>query len=273
MSGLGDFLARHGAAIRVTVAEAVGSTPREAGAEMFVAASASYGTIGGGVLEYEALERARKMLARGEDLAEIDATLGPESGQCCGGRVRLMLGRLDGVARAAAVEAEARRFGARPEVLIFGAGHIGRALARVLSGMPVRPRLIDARAEELAKASEVETVLSAMPEAELRQAGPGHGCVIATHDHALDFLLAGEALAMGRAAYIGMIGSKTKRGRFENWLGRAMPGVSSAALVSPMGRAAPADKRPEVIALFVAAELVAALASTGSIPSRMEAEG
>ena len=75
--------------IRVRVTRARGSTPREAGATMIVAAETTQGTIGGGQLEYMAIDRARQMLARGEATASLDIPLGPEIGQCCGGRVEL----------------------------------------------------------------------------------------------------------------------------------------------------------------------------------------
>ena len=99
--------------IRVRIISARGSTPREAGAEMIVTAHATQGTIGGGQLEYMAIDRARQMLARGEAAARMDIPLGPEIGQCCGGRVVLALDR-----QAATPED-------RPDVLIFGAGHVG----------------------------------------------------------------------------------------------------------------------------------------------------
>ena len=79
-----------------------------------------------------------------------------------------------------------------------------------------------------------------------------------THDHALDFLIAREALARGDAAYVGMIGSRTKRVSFERWLRRAEDGAAAdtGALVCPIGAAGRPDKRPEVIAAFVAAEIM-----------------
>ena len=122
--------------IRVEVTRSRGSTPREAGATMFVSAEITQGTIGGGQLEYMAIDRARQMLARGEDAAIMDVPLGPEIGQCCGGRVELSLDRITALPRAPD----------HPQVLIFGAGHVGRALARALRLLPLRPILIDQRA-------------------------------------------------------------------------------------------------------------------------------
>jgi len=231
--------------IRVTVAEAQGSTPREAGATMHVTADALHGTIGGGRLEWMAIGAAREMLADGENAREMDVPLGPQIGQCCGGRVRLALSRVAGLP-----EPEAY-----PPVLIFGAGHVGRALARALAPLPLAPVLIDGRAGELAMAPPgTATRLTALPEAEIRAAPPGTAYVILTHDHALDFLLAGEALGRADAAYIGLIGSATKRARFERWYG-----ATALRLTCPIGAAGRGDKRPDVIAAHVAVEVLGAV--------------
>ena len=231
--------------IRVRITRARGSTPREEGAEMMVGPEAVTGTIGGGQLEYLAIDRARQMLARGEDRAVMDVPLGPEIGQCCGGRVELTLDREP--ATPAAPE---------PSVLIFGAGHVGRALARALLPLPVQVRLIDQRAAELALAPEVPGELTPLPEAEVRRAPPGSAYVILTHDHALDFLIAAEALARGDAAYVGMIGSATKRATFSRFA--RSRGIAPGPLTCPIGGTV-RDKRPEVIAAFTAAEIMATL--------------
>lgn len=230
--------------IRVRLARVRGSAPREAGAEMFVGREATVGTIGGGQLEYMAIDRARQMLARGEAEAAMDVPLGPEIGQCCGGRVELRLDRaLPPVERPG------------PPVLIFGAGHVGRALAAALLPLPLAPRLIDQRAAELALAAPgVPTLLTPLPEAEIRAAPPGAAYVILTHDHALDFLLAAEALRRGDAAYVGMIGSRTKRATFGRFA--RQQGVSTDALICPIGWGGTRDKRPAVIAALTAAELL-----------------
>ena len=229
--------------IRVEITRARGSTPREAGATMFVMLDATQGTIGGGQLEYMAIDRARQMLARGETAAHMDIPLGPEIGQCCGGRVELTLTHV------ASLPAPSEH----PQVLIFGAGHVGRALGRALALLPLRPILIDQRAPELAQASG-ETRLTPLPEAEIRAAPIGSSYIILTHDHALDFLLAIEALKRPDAPYIGMIGSATKRAQFHRFA-RAQ-GVAPDRLTCPIGAGGSGDKRPEIIAAFTAAELI-----------------
>ena len=232
--------------IRVRITSARGSTPREPGAEMLVGPEATTGSIGGGQLEYLAIDRARQMLARGEDAAIMDVPLGPEIGQCCGGRVELSLDRITALPRAPD----------HPQVLIFGAGHVGRALARALRLLPLRPILIDQRAPELALAS-TETRLTPLPEAEIRDAPDGTSYLILTHDHALDFLLAAEALRRPDAPYIGMIGSATKRAQFQRFA--RTQGIAYDRLTCPIGAGHSRDKRPEIIAAFTAAELIARL--------------
>ena len=246
--------------IRVRVTRARGSTPRDAGAEMFVAADTVQGTIGGGQLEYMAIDRARQMLARGEAEATMDVPLGPEIGQCCGGRVELALDR---------AAAQPREAG--PQVLIFGAGHVGRALARALTPLPCRPILIDQRTAELAQAEGVEQKLTPLPEAEIRAAPLGSAYVILTHDHALDFLLGAEALKRTDAPYIGMIGSRTKRESFRRYLAQTAPALDPARLICPIGAGFSGDKRPEVIAAFTAAELIARLTASATASSRTNA--
>lgn len=230
--------------IRIRITRARGSTPRDEGVEMFVGQDSVTGTIGGGQLEYLAIDRARQMLARGEAQTVMDIPLGPEIGQCCGGRVELTLDR-----------EPASPAPPRPSVLIFGAGHVGRALARAMLPLPVTLRLIDQRPAELALA-DVPGELTPLPEAEVRRAPPGSAYVILTHDHALDFLIAAEALARGDAAYVGMIGSATKRATFARFARQR--GIDPAPLTCPIGDRV-RDKRPEVIAAFTAAEITATL--------------
>ncbi len=252
------FLGGHEDVALVRVASVAGSAPREAGAWMLVAGDAVLGSIGGGQLEWMALDAAREVLS-GAPARKLDVPLGPEIGQCCGGRVTLTVARLDAAGRdrfLAEAEAAACR---ETRVLIFGAGHVGRALAGALLPLPVRPVLIDSRANELAAAPDgVETRLTALPEAEVRVAPPGAAYLVVTHDHALDFLLVAEALRRGDAAHVGMIGSATKRARAERFL--RSEGLDPAPLVCPIGGAT-GDKRPAVIAALTAAELLQRLST------------
>ena len=239
-----------------------GSSPRNVGTQMYVAAEALHGTIGGGQLEFMAISRARDMLGKGSATDHLDIPLGPEIGQCCGGRVRIALTRMTPHARQIALAQTARAEAAYPHVYVMGAGHVGRALADQLQHLPVRCILIDTRADQLAQCTAgVETRLSAIPEHDIRTAPAGSAFVVLTHDHALDFLLTSEALMRGDAAYVGMIGSATKRAKFARWCRTQCDGLTTRDLICPIGAGGSRDKRPCVIAAFVAAEVIAELTS------------
>jgi xanthine dehydrogenase accessory factor len=110
-----------------------------------------------------------------------------------------------------------------------------------------------------------------MPEAEVRNAPAGTAFAILTHDHALDFLIVAEALKRDDTAYVGMIGSKTKKATFKNWFLKSADGNEAelAFLVSPIGGDAVKDKRPQVIAALAAAEIMTALvahAAASAVP-------
>lgn len=246
----------------VTVVEVRGSTPREAGVTMAVTPDAIAGTIGGGRLEYDAIERARVLLAAGETRADMDVPLGPDIGQCCGGRVMLTIRRADAALMAEMLADEETRRSANPTVLIFGAGHTGRALAAALALLPLNVRLIDSRPETLGGLpGAVTAVAAALPEAEIADAPTGAAFVVMTHAHSLDFMLTAAALARGDAAYVGMIGSATKRERFRRHLEAQGQSADIDRLTLPIGGAALRDKRPEVIAALTAAEILTCLLS------------
>ncbi|MER9322433.1 xanthine dehydrogenase accessory protein XdhC, partial [Mesorhizobium sp. M0626] len=208
-------------------------------------------------------------IAVDEVRATLDVPLGPEIGQCCGGRVEVLIRIVDAALAAeliAAAEAEEAHL---PHVYIFGGGHVGQALASTVALLPVRGVVIETRAEALEGMPEtVETLLTPMPEAEVRNAPAGTAFAILTHDHALDFLIVAEALKRDDAAYVGMIGSKTKRATFRNWFLKSAEGTEAefARLVSPIGDAVK-DKRPPVIAALAAAEIMTALVAHGAAPA------
>jgi xanthine dehydrogenase accessory factor len=262
------FLRAHPSVALVEVVGARGSTPREAGARMLVSQTATHGTIGGGQLEYMAIDKARQMLRQNPPSAganaALDIPLGPEIGQCCGGRVAVSVTLVDDGMKAdliARAEAEAE---ARPHLYIFGGGHVGHAMAAACALMPVRVVVVDTRADALAGLAEsVEAKLTPMPEEVVRAAPAGSVFAVLTHDHALDFLIVAEALKRTDAAYVGMIGSRTKKATFKSWFLKTADGTEAdfRRLVSPIGGEAVKDKRPAVIAALAAAEIVTALAA------------
>ena len=259
-ASLAAFFERNQYVAQVTLAQVLGSSPRNAGTQMFVAPDEILGTIGGGQLEYMMVDEARALLKREEDHSVREVPLGPEIGQCCGGHVTVDIARMGAEGRAGALAQANRDEEALPHVYIMGAGHVGRALAGLFAQLPVRAILVDTRAEELALChAPVECRHTALPEAEITMAPPLSAFIVLTHDHALDFLLSAEALARGDAAYVGLIGSKTKRVKFRNWCRDHGGGQPTDALVCPIGVQGSGDKRPEVIAAFVVAEVMTAL--------------
>ncbi|ATN35177.1 xanthine dehydrogenase accessory protein XdhC [Rhizobium sp. ACO-34A] len=261
------FLAAHPNSVLVEVAEARGSTPREAGAFMVVADNRLFGTIGGGHLEYIAIDHARAMLAGQAAGETLDIPLGPEIGQCCGGRTLLRFTKVDETVRQRLLRQSSSEQQAYHDIFLFGAGHVGLALAAALAPLPFNVTVVETRQIEAGALPDAITFRHVpMPEAEVAAIRPGGAAVILTHDHALDFLIAREALARDDLAYTGMIGSATKRATFSRWLLRE--GGEAAWLERlrlPVGGDTVKDKRPAVIAALVTAELVTRL--LGSQPS------
>jgi xanthine dehydrogenase accessory factor len=271
-----------GPVVRAVVVAAMGSVPREVGAWLLVSADAAVGTIGGGALEFDVIGRARAMLQQGGVgwLREAKTYhLGPDLDQCCGGQVTILLERF-GAAEAAVLagvggDAQVRRpleSGAAPDVtaggaavaeldaagwfvepvaerrtklMLYGAGHVGTALARVLTGLPFRLTWVDGQ-----KAAD-----AAVAAATRAPAGAFH--VVMTHSHALDEAIVAAVLRAGGFGYLGLIGSATKGARFRQRLLRA--GVTPELverMQCPVGLVGLGGKEPAVIAVSVAAELL-----------------
>ncbi|MCT7377753.1 xanthine dehydrogenase accessory protein XdhC [Chelativorans salis] len=260
---LSTFLKGAPAAAIVEVREAKGSTPREKGAWMLVAPDAIFGTIGGGQLEFLAIAKARELIAENVASGALDIPLGPEIGQCCGGHVALDIRIAGSDDRTELLKRAGEEDAGRPHVYLFGGGHVGHALAAALSLLPVRTIVVETRAEALeGMPEEVERRLTAVPEEAVREAPAGAAFVVLTHDHALDFLIVAEALRRDDAAYIGMIGSKTKKATFKSWyLKNGGEEARLPRLVTPIGGEEVRDKRPTVIAAMTAAEVMRAVAS------------
>jgi len=232
--------------VLVTVIGVQGSTPRESGSKMLVTTETTVDTIGGGHLEFATIEHARKLLLAGKDAQALEHfPLGPRLGQCCGGRASLLF----------------ECFAARgPQVLLFGAGHVGRALAPLLAGLPLRLQWIDSRAAEFpAQVPDgVRVHLLDEPEDAVSEAPPGSYFLVMTHNHPLDYALAEAVLKRGDAGFLGMIGSRTKAQRFQMRLEqRGYPADVIAQLHCPIGLAEVPGKRPLEVAISIAAQVIA----------------
>ncbi len=236
-------------AVLVTVIETRGSAPREAGAAMLVTAEGQEGSIGGGALEWRASRLARERLGSTVD-EEITFPLGPDLGQCCGGFVRL---RLQSVETAPAPPP------LLPPVWLFGAGHVGRAVVAVLRQLPGQEIVwIDERPDALPPSGAgATTVPAAVPEALVAKAPAGASVVVMTHSHARDLAVVAAALARDDLGFVGLIGSATKRARFEARLRQlGHDDAKLDRLVCPLGLPQVRGKHPAVIAVALAAQLL-----------------
>jgi xanthine dehydrogenase accessory factor len=144
-------------------------------------------------------------------------------------------------------------------VVVFGNGHVGRALVQVLGALPCAVSWIDEREHDFPASipGNAETIATDVPEAEVRAAAPGSMFLVMTHNHALDFDLVAAIAARGDFTYAGMIGSAAKRAHMERRLAiRGIDPATAARIVCPIGIAGIAGREPGAIAVAVAAELL-----------------
>jgi xanthine dehydrogenase accessory factor len=303
-----DLLSRGKPAAMVTLVHVAGSVPRDAGTRMIVTTDAIFGTIGGGNLELQLMNQARRLMAQGAvGFLQQDYPLGPLLAQCCGGRVRVLIERLDAISQGwLAIADEAEREGkpytlegvaadgafmrsispgwtagasegvdlfarsgipagqkedwsrvvervapAATPLYLFGAGHVGRAIAHIAETLPFRLHWFDTRPEAMEQSRVVlrKELLPIVGEAE-----PGAFFLVVTHAHELDYSLVRAILARGDAEFCGLIGSATKRARFVSRLAR--DGIDAGDLICPIGAGIVRSKAPAAIAVAVAVELL-----------------
>lgn len=348
LTSIAQEIAEDGPLVRITVVRADGSTPRETGAAMYVSATRTSDTIGGGALELGAISHARRLLHKFGDVAPAwqrdvrDFALGPSLGQCCGGHTRLLfevftmrerraLGALTddidanrtllvrSLESGAPLQAVSDRKAAgdyplpvirvvrdmlsgtrareavlvralkgqpawfvepvaRPTVALFiyGAGHIGRALVRVLADLPFTVTWIDTAPSRFPEPlpDHARAKVSTDPAAMAAKAPAGAFHIVMTYSHSLDLAICLALLRRGDFGFLGLIGSETKRARFVKRLSEA--GIADAMLgrlTCPIGIPGLTGKEPGTIAVSVAAQLlqrageafktVAGLAGTG----------
>jgi xanthine dehydrogenase accessory factor len=242
---LEDHRRRGARCVLVTLADVKGSAPRDGGTKMLISAEGQAVSIGGGHLEHVVTDHARKLLAEGIAAARLETfSLGAHLGQCCGGKVTVLL----------------EPFGP-PDftVALFGAGHVGKALVNVLAGVPCRILWIDARAEQFPATtpSNVDKILTDRPEDEVKDLPAGCLALVMTHSHDLDQALCERLLKRGDCRYIGLIGSDTKWRRFEQRMtAKGMAPELVRSIRCPIGIDGITGKHPHEIAIAVAAELL-----------------
>ena len=270
-----EWLASGRHAVVVEVVATRGSVPRERGTRMLVALDATAGTIGGGHLELKSISAARAMLRIGDLRTRAHRfALGPALGQCCGGEVSIALSPLDADAVAGWPRTEPLL-----HLQLHGAGHVGRAIATLLATLDVAVDWFDQRDDGFADATTLgspwpahirRTAIDTV-EAEVAGAPAGAFYLVLTHEHALDLRIVEAVLRRGDFAWLGLIGSGTKRASFASRLGqRGIAADRIARMTCPIGLPGLAGKAPEVIAASVVAQLLvqrAHIAASAKMPA------
>ncbi len=227
----------------VTVTKVLGSAPCKVASKMIVTKQKEiFGTIGGGKLEFQVIDEA--VIAINENnIKEFSYTLGPEFEQCCGGKVELIIEPMNQI----------------PELYLFGAGHIGLEICTILKDTPFNITFLDTRENWEQQIDIDKSITFSDIDFDLykQHVNWGKNCyvVIMTHDHKLDFEITALALH-SKTKYIGLIGSKTKKNKFNNILKNELSfeaGIS--AVHCPVGLDI-GGHTPKEIAISIAAELL-----------------
>ncbi len=312
------------AVVRVVVASVRGSAPRECGACMLIGRSDASGTIGGGHLEWAAIDAARTLLDEPTTSARVQKfVLGSDLAQCCGGAVEVWIERFTraDLQSLEAMSAARRRGSVRlisrltstgidrsllenglshpasrtqlsrtpdaivltevldavlPTVSLYGAGHVGQALAKVLAMLPVRARWIDSRREYLPEdiGQSLAVVHAPEPLLTLASAAAQSHFIVMTHNHALDYALCRAILQRGDFASIGVIGSQSKAAKFRSRLARdGLSAAQIAPLRCPVGIDALHSKVPAVIAIAIAAQLLQTIEARAALAAPQTGSG
>ena len=230
--------------VMVSIVALQGSSPRGVGSKIIVTENNQFDSIGGGHLEYKAIAQARQMLSHGGKTQMIDYPLGASLGQCCGGKVSLMFEIFSTI---------------KLPVVVFGAGHVGRALVPLLAQLPVQVTWVDGRYDMLPKQlpSGVVAVHEEHPQDHVVDCLAGSCYLIMTHHHGLDLALTQAVLNRADASYLGVIGSATKGRKFRQRL--AVKGYSKEDidhLNCPMGKEGIRGKQPMEVAIAIAAKVM-----------------
>jgi xanthine dehydrogenase accessory factor len=254
--------------IVVEIVKSRGSVPREAGTRMLVGIDDLDGTIGGGNLEWRAIATARRMLDGSSFRpADEEIALGASLGQCCGGAVTLRYRVLD----AASFAAWASIIHA-PTIQVYGAGHVGQAIVHLLETLTVDVQWIDERESAFPRApsaANIRRVCVEPVEAEVAVAPPDCFHLVLTHQHDLDLRIVETILRRGDFAYLGLIGSMTKRRRFEHLLvERGIDPSVFARINCPIGIEGIASKEPAHIAIAVVAQLLPLLERANAVAEK-----
>jgi len=258
--------------VLVSIVALQGSSPRGVGSKLLVTEDQQFDSIGGGHLEYKAIAQARLMMTQEHLTAIIDYPLGASLGQCCGGKVSLMfevfkatkidypLGASLGQCCGGKVSLMFEVFKAtKMPVVVFGAGHVGRALVPLLAQLPVQVTWVDSRYDMLPKELPhgVVGMQEEHPQDYVTDCVANSCYLVMTHHHGVDLALTEAILKRGDAYYLGVIGSVTKGRKFRQRLAAKDYSVNSIShLNCPMGKAGISGKQPMEVAIAIAAQVM-----------------
>ncbi len=295
-----DIASRQSRCILIFIANDEGSTPREKGVWALVGEDDCHGTLGGGEVERMAIADARDLLANRKTWQRFTEQfkLGPDLGQCCGGVMTMLFEPVDASSIDWLREAKEQIGGGyilipssepaalprvvtgpvpdnlygsvglhiqaldddRPLIVLYGGGHVGRAIAAMAAQLPVRLDVVDERLEaltEIPRAGNVKTIHRESPPSHAKTLDNADAVLIMTHNHGLDYRLCQMLLGKPEISYLGLIGSATKAARFRSGLSKEgfKPDVVDH-LTCPIGAAGPSGKEPGIIAIAALNEII-----------------
>jgi len=225
-----------------------GSTPRNSGSKMVITKDAIYDTVGGGHLEHKIIQQANQLLLQNNTRQQIKQfDLGIHLDQCCGGSTHVLF---------ESFQQE------QVNIMLFGAGHVGQALIPLLASLPCHITWVDNRSSQfpasLEKFNNIDTLVSAQPAMEVVKMPSASFYIVLTHKHQLDFDICSQILLRDDAAYLGLIGSKTKWRRFSRrFLRDGFSQKQIDQINCPIGLADVKGKLPAEIAIAIAAQVIA----------------
>jgi len=233
--------------ILVTLVGVSGSTPRNSGTKMVITQNEIFDTIGGGHLEYKVIKHAQKMLAGGENSQHLEHfQLGSNLGQCCGGNASVLFECFAAVG---------------VNIMLFGAGHVGKALVSILAQLPCKVTWVDTREAQfpatVGSYHNVDKIVSEQPELEVVSMPKNSYFVVMTHNHQMDFDISKAILKRGDFSYLGLIASDTKWRRFQQrYKHQEIDQEQVARMNCPIGLEQVGGKLPMEVAVSVAAEII-----------------
>jgi xanthine dehydrogenase accessory factor len=235
----------------ITIVAQAGSLPRGTGSKMVVTQAEQFDTLGGGQLEFEVIRQAREGLIERKtngNASQIDIErfgLAADLGQCCGGAAQVMFEYINT---------------SLPRVVVFGAGHVCQALSGILKELPCNLVVVDNRKSWLKTLAQqgISTAYYEHPSEAVALISEETHIVIMTHEHALDFEIARLALEKDCFPFIGLIGSASKKQRFEQRLKEQLSTLDLLEkLTCPVGDLAVQGKLPMQVAVSISVQLMA----------------